>query len=462
MRPFRLSEAAAWCEGRLLGADVTVQALGIDSRMLAAGALFVALPGEQVDGHDFVARAAEQGAVAALVSRPVDVAVPQIVCGSTQTALGDIAAELAAARGTTVIDMTGSNGKTSTKTLTHAVLSRVGDTYANPGNRNNELGLPLALIEQPEDARFGIFEMGAGQPGDIAYLAAIARPRIALVNNIAAAHLERMGSLLGIADTKGAIYDALPLDGTAVVNADDAFGPYFAERAAPRRVVRFGIESTAEVVASRIQASDGSSRFVMQTPVGQIDIDLPLPGRHQVLNALAAASIGLAAGASLDAIADGLASVAPVPGRQQPHRLANGALLLDDSYNANPGSVASAIASLADATRRERGAEAWLVLGDMRELGPGALHLHAEVGDAARDAGIKRLFTVGELSAAASRAFGPGARHYEDQASLAEDVGGALRANVICLVKGSRGSRMDRVVALLLGDSGTSGVHHAA
>lgn len=457
-----LSEAAAWCEGRLIGADASVQSVGIDSRALASDALFVALRGEQVDGHDFVAKAASHGAIAALVSHPVDVALPQIVCVDPQVALGDIAAELAATRATTVVGITGSNGKTSTKTLAHAVLSRVGDTYSNPGNRNNELGLPLAVIAQPEDAQFGIFEMGAGQPGDIAYLAAIARPRIVLVNNVAAAHLERMGSLFGIADTKGAIYDALPPDGVAVVNADDAFGPYFAQRAAPRRVLRFGIDSTADVSAAQIEESEGSTRFLLRTPDGWIDVELPLTGRHQVLNALAAACIGLAADASLDAIASGLAAAERVPGRQQPHRLASGALLLDDSYNANPGSVAAAIASLVDASRRERGAEAWLVLGDMRELGPGAPHLHAEIGDAARDAGIKRLFTVGELSVAASRAFGPGARHYDDQASLAVDVGGALRANVICLVKGSRGSRMDRVVTLLLGADGAGEVHHAA
>ncbi|MBB5208782.1 UDP-N-acetylmuramoyl-tripeptide--D-alanyl-D-alanine ligase [Chiayiivirga flava] len=461
MRPFLLSDAAGWCEGRLLGADATVGGVGIDSRTVEAGGLFVALRGEQVDGHAFVAAAAERGAAGALVARPVDADLPQIVCGDTQTALGDIAAALAETRSTTVIGITGSNGKTSTKTLTHAILSQVGSTYANPGNFNNELGLPLALIDQPEDARFGICEMGAGQPGDIAYLAAIARPRIALVNNVAAAHLERMGSLLGVAQTKGAIYDALPPDGVAVINADDAFGPYFAQRAAPRRVVRFGIDATAEVFATAIEASDEGTRFTLHTPIGEIAVALPLGGRHQLMNALAAASIALAADAPLQAIAAGLAAAPRVPGRQQPHRLESGALLLDDSYNANPGSVAAAIASLAAAARRESGAEAWLVLGDMRELGEGARHLHAEVGDAARDAGIRRLFTVGELSAAATRAFGPGARHFDDQAGLADALRDALHGNVICLVKGSRGSRMDRIVAMLLGAE-SSGVHHAA
>lgn len=461
MRPFLLSDAAAWCEGRLLGADVTVHAVGIDSRALDTGSLFVALRGEHVDGHDFVAQAAARGATAALIARPVDVDLPQLVCGDVQTALGDIAAALASLRGTTLIGITGSNGKTSTKTLTHAVLSQIGDTYANPGNRNNELGLPLAVIDQPDAAQFGIYEMGAGQPGDIAYLAAIARPRIALVNNVAAAHLERMGSLLGVAQTKGAIYDALPADGVAVVNADDAFGPYFAQRAGSRRVLRFGIDASADVYADAIREDGDTTHFMLHTPDGDAAVALPLGGRHQVLNALAAASIGLAAGATPAQIAAGLANAARVPGRQQPHRLDNGALLLDDSYNANPGSVGAAIASLAASVKRDAGSEAWLVLGDMRELGDGARHLHAEAGDAARNAGIRRLFTVGELSAAASQAFGPGARHFPDQASLVTDLQHDLHAHVVCLVKGSRGSRMDRIVAALLGNT-TREVGHAA
>jgi UDP-N-acetylmuramoyl-tripeptide--D-alanyl-D-alanine ligase len=461
MKPFLLSEAAAWCNGMLRGADVEIGAVATDTRKEMRGALFIALKGENFDAHDFALKAAEQGAVALLVSRVVDTMLPQLVCADTQAALGDLARGLAQGRGARVIGLTGSNGKTTVKTLTRSILARVGTTYANPGNRNNEVGMPLALIEQPEDAQFAIYEMGAGQPGDIAYLANIARPSIGLVNNVAAAHLERMGSLLGVAETKGAIYEALPPDGVAVINADDAFAPLFVQRAGARRIVRFGLEGTAEVRAANVQADAQGTRFTLRTPTGEQAVNLGLAGRHNLMNALAAAALAFAAGASLQAIADGLEQAERVPGRQTPHRLPNGALLIDDSYNANPGSVRAAIATLTQGA-----GEAWLVLGDMRELGSGERHLHAEMGDAARDAGIRRLFTVGPLSENATRAFGPGARHYESQDALVQALRHELTepadlSHVRCLVKGSRGSRMDRIVSALLGGANTE-VGHAA
>jgi UDP-N-acetylmuramoyl-tripeptide--D-alanyl-D-alanine ligase len=462
MTPFLLSQAAAWCQGRLAGADVEIGGVATDTRKEMHGALFVALRGENFDAHDFVAKAAEQGAAALMVARPVDSMLPQLVVADTQLGLAHLARALAAGRAARVIALTGSNGKTTVKTLTHAILSRVGSAYANPGNRNNEIGLPLAVIEQPEDTQFAIYEMGAGQPGDIAYLTDIVRPSIGLVNNIAAAHLERMGSLLGVAETKGAIYDALPPDGVAVINADDAFAPLFAQRAGARRVLRFGLDGSADLRAIDAAPEPDGTRFTLRTPTGEVNARVALPGRHNLLNALAASSLAFAAGAPLEAIAEGLANAAPVPGRQTPHRLPNGALLIDDSYNANPGSVGAAIATLV-----QGGGEAWLVLGDMRELGAGERHLHAEMGDAARDAGVRRLFTVGALSENAARAFGPGARHYESQDALVQALRHELAepadlSQVRCLVKGSRGSRMDRIVTALLGGPGNTEVGHAA
>jgi UDP-N-acetylmuramoyl-tripeptide--D-alanyl-D-alanine ligase len=461
MRPFLLSEAAGWCGARLRGDDAEIAAVATDTRVPMPGALFVALRGEQFDAHEFVAQAQQQGAAALLVSRPVDSALPQLLCVDTLHALGALARGLAQHRIARVIGLTGSNGKTTVKTLTHGILARVAPSYANPGNRNNEVGLPLALIEQPEDARYAIYEMGAGQPGDIQYLAEIAQPGIGLVNNVAPAHLQRMGSLLGVAETKGAIYRALPQDGVAVINADDAFAPLFTTWSAPRRVLRFGLEGSAEVRARDVELGPDATRFRLLTPQGEGSVTLPLAGRHNLLNALAATSLALAADAPLAAILDGLQHAERVPGRQTPYRLPNGALLIDDSYNANPGSVRAALATLALG-----GGEAWLVLGDMRELGSGERHLHAEIGDAARDAGIRRLYTVGELSEAATRAFGPGARHYESQQALIdalrnELLGPADAAAVRCLVKGSRGSRMDRVVAALRG-GGAKETPHAA
>lgn len=458
MRPVLLSQVAEWCEARLLGDDRLVDAVSIDTRQLPPGALYAALKGERVDGHDLAAEAASRGASALLVQRAVDTTLPQLLVGDTAQALGDLAAGLQEGRPAVVCALTGSNGKTSVKNLLVGILARAGDTYANPGNRNNEIGLPLAVIDAPEDARFAVYEMGAGQPGDIAYLCAVARPRVSLVNNIGPAHLERMGSLLGIAETKGAIHEALEDDGVAVINADDAFAPYFADRAAGRRVLRFGLEHDADVTARGLALDPDGSRFTLVTPQGEAPVALGLPGRHNVLNALAAASMALAAGATLEHVVAGLSAARPVAGRQVQRTLANGAVLIDDSYNANPGSVGAAIETLAIG-----GGEAWLVLGDMRELGEGELLLHAEIGERARRAGLKRLYTVGTLAREASRAFGDGATHFEDQAALVAALREALGPGVRCLVKGSRSSAMDKVVAALAdADKDTGGDHHAA
>ncbi len=464
MRPVQLSTLAAWCEGRHLGADATITAVGADTRALAPGALFVALRGENFDAHDFIAEAEAKGAGALLLHRDVDTTLPRVLCADTQEALGEIAAGMQKGRPAVVVALTGSNGKTSVKALTQGILSRAGRSYFNPGNRNNEIGLPLAVLEAPEDAQFAIYEMGAGKPGDIAYLASIVPPQVALVNNIAPAHIERMGSLLGIAETKGAIYEALPDDGVAVINADDAFAPFFQQIVGTRRTFRFGIDNGGDVRATRILSVEGGSRFQLHSPAGSADIALPLPGRHNVLNALAASALAIAAGAGFDAVVAGLHDAEPVKGRQISSRLVRldgsvGATLIDDSYNANPGSVGAAIATLADGT-----GEAWLVLGDMAELGPGAEGLHAQIGGQARAARLARLWTVGTLSKAASDAFGAGGAHFQNQHALVEALRQTLARHpdagrLRILVKGSRSSAMDKVVAALQADSGDG---HAA
>ncbi|HSR65043.1 MAG TPA: UDP-N-acetylmuramoyl-tripeptide--D-alanyl-D-alanine ligase, partial [Xanthomonadaceae bacterium] len=290
MKPVPLSRIASWTHGRLHGAapgfDTLIDSVSTDTRTLDASdgraALFVALKGERFDGHDHVEAAAEAGARAALVSREVAADIPQVVVADTERALAAFAAAVQHARGGKVVAITGSNGKTSVKTLTLAILERAGKAYANPGNRNNEIGLPLAVLDAPENADFAIYEMGAGKPGDIAYLTAIARPDVSLVNNIAPAHLERMGSLLGVADTKAAIYDALPSGGVAVINADDAFAPYFAQRAHGRRLVRFGLDASADVTARDLRLDADGSTFLISTPQGEAAVTLALPGRHNV------------------------------------------------------------------------------------------------------------------------------------------------------------------------------------
>ncbi|MFS8064202.1 MAG: UDP-N-acetylmuramoyl-tripeptide--D-alanyl-D-alanine ligase [Luteimonas sp.] len=463
MKPLPLSRIAQWTGGRLVGTgaaglDVLIDTITTDTRTLDASdgraALFVAIRGERFDGNAHVADAALAGARAVLVSIQSDDTIPQVVVPDTERALAAFAAALQHTRTGQVIAITGSNGKTSVKAMLLSILQRVAvvqgrSAYANPGNRNNEIGLPLAVLDAPEDAQFAIYEMGAGKPGDIAYLTAIARPDVALVNNVAPAHLERMGNLLGVADTKGAIYDALPSGGVAVINADDAFAPYFAERAHGRRLIRFGLEATADVSARDVTLHGEGSRFVLVTEQGEVNVVLSLPGRHNVLNALAAASLALGAGASPDAIADGLMAARAVAGRLVTHRLPSGATLIDDSYNANPGSLNAAIDLLAGG-----GGEQWLVLGDMRELGADAQALHAEAGRRAGSAGITRLFTLGPLSAAAADAFGTGGVHFDSHAALAEALRAAMTADIRVLVKGSRGSAMEQVVRALLAPAG--------
>ncbi|TKR29786.1 UDP-N-acetylmuramoyl-tripeptide--D-alanyl-D-alanine ligase [Luteimonas gilva] len=489
MKPLRLSEIANKVGGRLHGEDRTIDALATDTRALPAqgSALFVALKGERFDGHDSLAAlvggaSAPTGAAgkavgaeapptkavaAALVSRQLGIDLPQIVVADTERALAAFAAALQAGRKAKVFAITGSNGKTSVKTLLLSILKQVAgkSAYANPGNRNNEIGLPLAVIDAPETADFAIYEMGAGKPGDIAYLTNIARPDVSLVNNIAPAHLERMGSLLGVAGTKAAIYDALPADGTAVINADDAFAPYFAERAHGRRILRFGLEASADLSARDIRATDEGMRFVLVSPSGESEVRLQLPGRHNVSNALAAAGMALGAEVALQDVVAGLEAARSVAGRLISHALEHGVQLIDDSYNANPGSLNAAIDMLAG-----QGGESWLVLGDMRELGADAQALHAEAGRRAKSAGIARLYALGALSAAAANAFGEGAKSFESHAALSEALRADLQAFVggaeapptrlRVLVKGSRGSAMDRVVTALLPNG--EGAAHAA
>jgi UDP-N-acetylmuramoyl-tripeptide--D-alanyl-D-alanine ligase len=459
MLSLKLADVALWTKGSLRGADANVTGVFTDTRAPQPGALFVALVGERFDAHEFVATAGQAGAAAAVVAHEVAVDLPQVIVADTTLALGDLASAVRAQRRARVVGITGSNGKTTVKTLLASILALHGKTHVNAGNLNNEIGLPLSLLALPEDTDYAVLEMGAGKPGDIAYLAAIARPEIGLVNNIAPAHLERMGSLEGIAETKGAIYAALPPHGIAVINADDAFASTFIARSGTRNVISFGLERDAEVSA-RIHALGTDARFELHTPAGKAEIVLPLPGRHNVMNALAASAAALALDVPLATIQRGLESVAAVKGRLQRYPMPGGWSLIDDSYNANPGSTAAAIATLA----AEPG-ESWLVLGDMRELGRDAATLHAQVGKLAREHGVARLYAVGELSAVAAQAFGKSARHFATQLELIAALRADVHAGVRVLVKGSRGSAMERVVHALrdgANGNGNGGARHAA
>jgi UDP-N-acetylmuramoyl-tripeptide--D-alanyl-D-alanine ligase len=447
MLNLRLNEIAVWTRGVLQGADAGARGVSTDTRSLQPGQLFIALKGEQHDGHDHVAAAAAAGAVGAVVDHHVDAALPQVVVADTLHALGDLASAVRAQRDVTVLGITGSNGKTSVKTLTAAILARHAPTHATQGSLNNEIGVPLTLLAMPDGTRYAVLEMGAGKPGDIDYLAAIARPRVGLVNNVGPAHLERLHSLEGIAETKGAMYQALPADGVAVINADDAFAMYFAGLAGSRRILRFGLDADADVRATDVTLTAAGSRFTLRTPVGDAAVQLPLPGRHNVANAAAAAALALAVDVPLKGIVAGLEGAAAVGGRLRRRESPAGWVLFDDSYNANPGSALAAVATLA----LQPGAR-WLVLGDMGELGADSVALHACVGEAARAQGIQRLYAVGELAAHAAEAFGADGRVFADQAALIGALQHDLQRGTAVLVKGSHASHMERVVAALLGD----------
>ncbi|MEO7323822.1 MAG: UDP-N-acetylmuramoyl-tripeptide--D-alanyl-D-alanine ligase [Dokdonella sp.] len=458
MLNLRLVDIAHWTGGRLLGADATIGAVSTDTRTLAIGMLFVALKGEHHDGHAFAAIARERGATALLVTHRLEVDLPQVVVTDTLLALGELARIVRARSRARVVGITGSNGKTTVKTLVASILERHGRTHVNAGNFNNEIGLPLTLLAMPADSEFAVLEMGAGKPGDIAYLARIAQPDVAVVNNVAAAHLERLGSLQGVAETKGAIYRSLPADGVAVINADDAFAEYFSRISSARKSLRFGLLRRADISANLDPDVNADGHFRLLTPNVSTEVALPLTGRHNVMNALAASAVALALGVPLTTIRAGLEAAPSVDGRLMRHTHASGAVLIDDSYNANPGSFAAAIATLAN----ESG-ERVLVMGDMAELGADAERLHAEVGALAKRSGIQRMRAVGKLSRAAVDAFNGGALHYADQAQLLEVLRKELRPGVSLLVKGSRSSAMDRIVDALLDRAGNKrGERHVA
>ncbi len=455
MLSLELDQIARELGARLVGANATVDSVSTDTRTLAAGALFVALVGEQHDAHDFAESARARGAAALMVERELAVELPQLIVTDSLLALGELARFVRQRLDVRVIGITGSNGKTTVKSMLAAILARHGRTHFSVGSFNNEIGLPLTLLDMPEDCEYAVLEMGAGKPGDIAYLARIAGQQLALVNNIGSAHLLRMGSLDAIAETKSAIYATLPADGIAVINADDAYAACFAELAGTRRIVRFGLHGDVDVGVRA--GSIAGQHFTLSTADADIDIELPLPGRHNITNALAAAALAIALGVPMATIKAGLDEVPQVAGRSHRIEHASGAVIIDDAYNANPVSFAAAVAMLAEQTGKRI-----LVVGDMLELGADSERLHADIGALAKRSGIDALHAVGAMSRAAAHAFGEGGMHHADQATLIETLRTELRAGVSMLVKGSHGSAMERVVRALFEHEAANGERHAA
>ncbi len=453
------ASAARAVAGQMIGQSVVFARVTTDSRALHPGDLFVALAGENFDGHDFVATALEQGAAAALVasSRAAGLAGNLISVADPLAALGSLAAHWRARFELPLTLVVGSNGKTTVKEMLAAILrAQWGDSavLATQGNLNNAIGLPLTLLRLRAEHRAAVIELGMNHRGETRALAAIAQPGIVLVNNAQREHQEFMSSVADVAAEHADAIAALPRDGAAIINADDAFSAVWmiAARAAGARVLTFGIDGEAEVRGRCTLREDGSD-IGMSLPAGCIDVTLQVPGQHMVRNALAAAAAATAAGIAPQTIRAGLQAFRPAPGRLVALRTASGARVLDDSYNANPDSMRAAIDVLAAASGTRV-----LVMGDMGEVGAEGPAYHREIGVYARARGIDILLATGEQARETVAAFGAHAEHCADMDALVVRVREVAGANVAILVKGSRFMRMERVVAALSG--GAAGGTH--
>ena len=449
MSALSLSELAAMVDGRLLGPDRRFDGVSTDTRSLRSGELFVALHGPNFDGHDYLRAAQERGCAGALVSRPGNDGIPTVEVTDTLLGLGRLGQQWRLRRPALVIGITGSNGKTTLKEMTAAILARRGAVLATRGNLNNAIGVPLTLSRLREES-FAVIEMGANHPGEIDYLTSLVRPDVAVLNNAGRAHLEGFGTIEGVARAKAEIINALGRDGIFVFNADDRYAGLWKELGAAYSQLTFGLARSASV---RSPAHDyrvvwRGDRFEARFPVvcaqGEIEVGLQLAGEHNRMNALAAIAASQAAGAGLEDVEQALAGLEPVPGRLCPMAGRGGARLIDDSYNANPDSVIAALRVLSAAPGRRT-----LVLGDLAELGDEARQLHQQLGQKAAEFGIERMLTTGEFSCHAGLAFGVAHRHFPDQASLADALLEDLSEEDSVLVKGSRSAHMEAVVERL-------------
>ncbi len=448
-----LSEAANVVGGILDGNDSVFTSVSSDTRSLQAGALFVAIRGENFDGHDFVARSGENGAVGALVSRRHVSGFPQIRVTDTTRSLGRLASDWRSRFGIPVIVVTGSNGKTTVTAMVASILNHCGNCLVPEKSFNNQWGVPLTVLKLRDHHHFAVLELGMNRAGEIESLTEMVKPNIALVNNVAPAHLEGLGSLENIARSKSAVYAGLAESGIAIVNADDPFAEQWMAQISrlpqPCGLVTFGIEHDAEVTIGHLEPRALGSRFEIRYDGAAVGIDLPLPGHHNVSNALAAATVCRAAGAGDDAIKRGLESIRAVPGRLNLRQGSNGARILDDTYNANPQSLKAGIDVLTGFPGRKI-----LVLGRMAELGADSEQLHAEVGEYARQKGVDQLLCLatgaGKETQCYCDGFGPGAASFRSRDELIRHLGSIPGENLTVLVKGSRSSKMERVADRLV------------
>ncbi len=456
-----MSQAARALSGELIGTDTQFTSVSKDTRDLVAGCLYVALKGDRFDGHAFIQQAGAAGAAGALVSERQPVELPQICVGDTRQALGELASHWRDQFDGKLVGITGSNGKTTVKEMTRSILEHAagtGHVLSTAGNLNNDIGMPMTLLNLRKHHRYAVIEMGANHPGEIDYLTHIAKPHAAVVNNAGPAHLEGFGSLDKVASSKAEIYAGIVDGGTAVINADDVYADYWrgvcAGLANNNRVMTFSMQhETADVFADVKQHRD-ETVIQIRTPAGEAEARLAVPGQHNVMNALAATALTVALDVSLDNVIEGLESFSGVSGRLASTLASNGARIINDTYNANPLSVKAAIDVLVSSDT-----DTWLVLGDMAELGDEQEALHRQVGEQARALGVKHLLATGDLARFAVDAFGDNAAFFQDRQQLIEQLQQGITAESVVLVKGSRSMGMEQVVNALVDEHETQGTH---
>lgn len=442
-----LQKVADTLNASLIGDDKKFKGCSTDTRTVQKGELFVALHGPSFNGHDYLDIAAERGAAAAMVDQDVTSNLPLIRVDNTRKALGQLAAMWRDLMDIPVVAITGSNGKTTVKEMLSAILSCSGNVLATHGNLNNDIGVPQTLFILDKHHDFAVIEMGANHAGEIAQLCKIAKPLVSVVTLCAPAHLEGFGSIEGVANAKGEIFQSLPEQGTAVINSDDEFAPVWEQMASACKRTTFGMSDSADVTAGNIQYDAEGSCFDLRISSQQVEVRLPLPGQHNIINALAAAACANVLNISLSDIRDGLQTMQPVSGRLQ---LKVGKLcsIIDDTYNANPASYIAAV----DVLLKTSGSH-WVVLGDMGELGESASSLHAEAGRKAKLAGVDRLYAIGDLTRHAVTEFGHEAKHFINYETLIETIKQDLEReqdkDVTLLIKGSRAAHMESVVQAL-------------
>ncbi|GGD50962.1 UDP-N-acetylmuramoyl-tripeptide--D-alanyl-D-alanine ligase [Lacimicrobium alkaliphilum] len=447
MIPVTLEWIAQQLNSSLQGDNLTINGVSTDTRHLQAGDLFVALTGPNFDGHGFIHQAEQKGASALIVSRPVETSLPCILVDDTRQALGQLAGAIRQLARVKVVGITGSSGKTTVKEMVACILSRKGRVLATKGNFNNEIGVPLTLLELTAEHDFAVVEMGANHLGEIAYTTSLTRPDAATIVNAAAAHLEGFGSLLGVARAKSEIFKSLSEKGLAVLNADSQFLSFWQGKLHDKRVQTFSEREGDFYAEDVILGMDGCAQFQMHTPTGTVDISLVVPGMHNVANALCAAALSMAVGATLEDVKMGLLQMSNVAGRLNIRQLTNQVRLIDDSYNANVASTRAAIDLLASFSGRSV-----LILGDMAELGEKARYYHEEMGEYARQKGVDNLFSVGVLSQQASDQFAQAGKHFTDKSALLEYLQLQLQGeqrDITILIKGSRSARMEEIVQLI-------------